>query len=397
MKNQDLAIEQIIKDIEKHGIVDAMGDGISIQDTSYKILYENKVHIDLIGDYVGKYCYEAYQGKDNICEGCPLTMTFNDGGNHTIENSALIDNEIRYFEITASPLKDSSGKIIAGIEIVREITDRKNSMEQMRESEKKYHKLYSSMTEGVCIHEIIYNDFNKAVDYMILDVNPAYELLTNLKIERAVGSKASELYGTGEPPFLKIYSKVADTGESNYFETYFSPMEKHFSISVFSPGKGQFATVFEDITERKKSEEHLRQQALSLEQKNIALKEIIEQIDIEKKRTKNDISSNIENVLLPIVSKIEMNETLIKYKEMLKYHLNELASSYGHKISKKTYRLSLKEIEICNMMKSGLTSKEIGEMMHISSQTVDKHRRNIRKKLGLTNEKVNLASYLQQL
>ncbi|MCK5286279.1 MAG: hypothetical protein KAJ59_00565, partial [Thermodesulfovibrionia bacterium] len=70
MKNNFL--KQLIKEIVEQGIVDAIGDGVSIQDTQFKILYENKAHKDIIGDHIGEYCYKAYQGKDNICEGCPL-------------------------------------------------------------------------------------------------------------------------------------------------------------------------------------------------------------------------------------------------------------------------------------------------------------------------------------
>ena len=51
----------------------------------------------------------------------------------------------------------------------------------------------------------------------------------------------------------------AETGQSKKFETYFSPMDKYFSISVFSPKKGKFATVFDNITERKKADETLKE------------------------------------------------------------------------------------------------------------------------------------------
>jgi hypothetical protein len=60
------------------------------------------------------------------------------------------------------------------------------------------------------------------------------------------------IYGTGNPPFLEIYAKVADTRQPASFDTYFPPMDKHFSISVYSPRPGQFATIFTDITEHKK-------------------------------------------------------------------------------------------------------------------------------------------------
>jgi PAS domain S-box-containing protein len=130
--------------------------------------------------------------------------------------------------------------------------------DEIRNSEEKYHSLYSSMREGVALHEIIYNQSQEAVDYIILDINPAYEKITGLNRSEVVGMKASVLYGTGTPPYLEFYAPVAENAEPTEFESYFEPMDKTFHISVVSPGKGKFATIFEDITERKQAEELLQ-------------------------------------------------------------------------------------------------------------------------------------------
>lgn len=127
------------------------------------------------------------------------------------------------------------------------------------ESERRYRTLYESMIEGVCLHEIIYDSDGRAVDYKIIDTNPRYEEILNLKNDDVTGRPASEIYNTFPPPFLDIYARVAETGEPEKFDTWFPPMKKHFLISTFSPARGQFATVFEDITERKNMETSLRQ------------------------------------------------------------------------------------------------------------------------------------------
>lgn len=125
--------------------------------------------------------------------------------------------------------------------------------QKLKESEEKFRTLYSSMNEGVSLQEIIYKE-GRAIDYKIIDVNPAYELLTGIKKENAVGKRGSKLYGAEGLLYLDKYAKVANTRASITFEAYFPKSNKYFIISVFSPKKRQFATVFTDITEQKKAE-----------------------------------------------------------------------------------------------------------------------------------------------
>ena len=130
--------------------------------------------------------------------------------------------------------------------------------EALRKTESKFSDLCSSVTEGVALHEIIYDKATgAAVDYVITDVNPAFEKIMGLSAEESKGKKASELYGTGTPPYLDIYAQVSSTGKPYSFETYFPPMDKHFFISCTSFAKGKFTTVFHDVTESKKSEDAL--------------------------------------------------------------------------------------------------------------------------------------------
>jgi PAS domain S-box-containing protein len=137
---------------------------------------------------------------------------------------------------------------------------RKQAEEAIQQSEQKFSALYSSMTEGVALHEILYNSTGKPIDYRIIDVNHAFESILGISKENAIGQKASELYGLNSPPYLDIYTKVISSGKPELFETYFEPMKKYFNISVFSPAKGKFATVFEDITERRKVEQEIIKQ-----------------------------------------------------------------------------------------------------------------------------------------
>jgi PAS domain S-box-containing protein len=139
-----------------------------------------------------------------------------------------------------------------------DITDRKEAEEALRDSEVKYRTLYSSMNEGVALHEIIYDDDGAAIDYLFLDVNPAYEKILGLEQEKVIARKATEVYRTDEAPFLDIYARVASSGDPVVFEEHVESLKKTFRISVFSPGPGRFATIFEDTTEYKRFEDRIK-------------------------------------------------------------------------------------------------------------------------------------------
>ncbi|HEY9247223.1 MAG TPA: PAS domain S-box protein, partial [Candidatus Methanoperedens sp.] len=137
--------------IKTEAVIAAIGDGISIQDTNYRVLYQNQLAKDMVGDHTGEYCYKAYQCEDQVCEGCHLTMSFEDGGIHKQEQRRITDEGILHYEIIASPLRDSTGKVIAGIEAVRDITQRKQTEEKLRENEERFRRIFEDGPLGMII------------------------------------------------------------------------------------------------------------------------------------------------------------------------------------------------------------------------------------------------------
>ncbi|MBN1431721.1 MAG: PAS domain S-box protein [Methanomicrobiaceae archaeon] len=139
-----------------------------------------------------------------------------------------------------------------------DITELKNTGIALLEKEKIFRLLFENMSEGVAIHDLAYKS-GIPVDYIITDVNIAFESITGINSKNAVGSLASELYGLGMPPYLEIYSQVALSGTPRNFEVHFGPLDKYLEISVVSPRKDSFATIFTDITDRKRSDITLKE------------------------------------------------------------------------------------------------------------------------------------------
>ena len=126
-----------------------------------------------------------------------------------------------------------------------------NSTDKYRKLLNKFHAIFLYMNEGVAVYELVYGKDGKAINYKVIEVNTAYEKILNLSKKKILGKTATAIYGTSLPPFIEIYNKVSETGKPVKFDVFFEPLEKHFSISVFSLYKTNFITVFSDITERK--------------------------------------------------------------------------------------------------------------------------------------------------
>jgi len=106
-------------------ILSAMGDAVSVLDTDFKVLYQNQAHRELTGIQEGEYCYATYHQRDTVCPGCDLVETFADGLVRHREKGFETEGGTSYREIYTAPLRDANGTIIAGIESMRDTTERK--------------------------------------------------------------------------------------------------------------------------------------------------------------------------------------------------------------------------------------------------------------------------------
>lgn len=182
-------------------------------------------------------------------------------------------------ELLVHAVTNEKNRVLYYYSFINDITERRKSIDALRESERKFRSLFENMIEGAAIHEIIYDEAGNPIDYIIIDINPAYSRQTGLLRDAVIGKKASEAYSTGTPPYFDVYYRVVSTMNPESFETYFDPLKKYFKISVFSPEINRFDTIFEDITGRKVTEEKLK---YSLNEKEALIRELYH-------RTKNNM------------------------------------------------------------------------------------------------------------
>lgn len=168
---------------------------------------------------------------------------------------------------TKIPLLDINDQIIGILGVFDDITERIKSNSLIRENATKFKNLFESMNEGVAIHDLVFDENNQPIDYIITDVNPSFERQTSILKNSVIGKKATDAYGVENAPYLKEYAEVVLTGNPYEFETYFPPLDKYFNISVTSPRKGSFVTVFQDITENKHAAEEIKNLNAELEER----------------------------------------------------------------------------------------------------------------------------------
>jgi len=144
-----------------------------------------------------------------------------------------------------------------------DVVERAVPEQALREADLKYRFLFDHMMNGFAYHKVLFDDQGKPVDYIYLEVNNAFEKMTGLKKGDVVGKRVTELIPGVEHEqanWIEKYGNVVLTGKPISFENYSEGLRRWYSVSAYSPGTPYFATVFEDITERKQAEERERQE-----------------------------------------------------------------------------------------------------------------------------------------
>jgi PAS domain S-box-containing protein len=240
-------------------ILDAVADGISIQGPDYRVLYQNRTHRAFLGDHLGKFCYAAYEQRPSLCGNCPVTRTFADGGIHTEERSAEIGAELRHFEITASPLFDASGSIIAGIETVREITGRVRADRSLRDSEQRFRMLFEESKDVFYI---------STMDGRFIEINPAgVELFGYASKEELLAVNIGRDIYVNPEDRKRFVELVNETSYAREYEVLMKRKDGEklwvlITSTALHDSQGSvtgFRGIIRDVTEHKKLEQQLLQ------------------------------------------------------------------------------------------------------------------------------------------
>lgn len=192
-------------------IILGMSDGLAIIDRDFKIVYENEISRTNIGNHVGELCYRAVYGRDDVCEGCAVIRCFSDGRVYKKESSRIIDGKSVHFEITASPLRNSTGEITGAIEISRDITERKKAEDAIVESRQQLLDIINFLPDATFVID---------TEGKVIAWNRAMEELAGVGAEAMLGKDCYEyalpFHGERRPMLIDFVFGSLEEAETKY-------------------------------------------------------------------------------------------------------------------------------------------------------------------------------------
>ncbi len=284
---------------------------------------------------------------------------------------------------------------------------RKQAEEALRESEGKLNAMLQSIGDHMSMMD---KDLN-----IIWANKTAKEIFDN----DIIGKKCYEIYyQRKEPcePYPCITLKAFQDGKNHKHET--KVIDKsgkkiffHSTANIALRDKQGNPTavlkIFRDITEHKQAElaliergKELENKTHELEEVNAALRVLLKHRDEDKKDLEDKVVANVKKLVFPYVEKLNnsrLNDRQMVYLNIIKSNLEDIITPFLHQLSSKYSYLTPNEIQVAGFVKDGKTTKEIAELLNSSTGTIDFHRNNLRKKLGLRNTKTNLRSFLLHL
>jgi PAS domain S-box-containing protein len=327
----------------------------------------------------------------------------------------------RAMEVSLYPVTDAAGNVTRLAVFANDVTGREEAVAAVQMSEERLRQQYDNLPIPAFRWEYAEGEF------VLRDCNEAGAKISRRNAPTLFGIKASEMYRDRpdiQADLRKAYQeKTSHCREMNYRFKLSGFEIKLIAHYVFIPSS--YVMVYTiDLTEQRKAEEDFRalyeqlqvkieertrelagaNEQLSIEreslrQKNIALTEVIGEAGRSRKALALAIQSNIDKVVLPILEKLQdkLDPNSKHLAKLARTSLEDLMSQFGIALGTRSSQLTIREIELCNLILRGRTTKEIAELRSTSVQTVLTQRKIIRRKLDIQGKKTNLAAFLASM
>ena len=445
-------MEQALRDSEHRfrNLIEAIDEYIAETDSTGRCTYASPKIFDFIGyhpeEVLGKRPFdfmkfdEAERVKKLFYEKAVKGQPF-----YYLENTLIHRNGTPVvMETSGTPFFGEDGTLLGYRTISRDITKRKEASEALARAEAKYRDIFENAVEGIyrSIPAGKYVDVNPAFarifgydspEALITDVNDIGRQLytdpeTRRECVRVVEEKGHGSFeitirrrdGSTGWVFNNVRAVRDDRGQTLFYEGFVEDITERKRMEEkirraydemeerVRERTEELARVNEalrlDIEERKRIEETLRlheselqSRSRKLEDLNTTLRTLLEQRDQDRKLLEERVIANINKLVTPALEKLKatpLTRQGASFAAVLETNLREIISPFSQQLSAQSASLTQTEIQIANCIMQGMRSKEIAAMLKLSKGTIDFYRNNIRKKLGIRNQKANLQSYL---
>ena len=304
------------------------------------------------------------------------------------------DRKKMWVSINARTVRGEDGRTLYYEGTIEDISRRKEMENALRASEQRYRTFMDATADGVFLKDeqlryIIVNkrlrtvfgkDESEILGKTDFEMRPAQDAVKAARADKK-SLKSSSIVISEEPIGRRIY------------ET------RRFAINLGEKAKciGGFVR---DITERKRAEEELKVKSLNLEEVNAALRVLLKQREQDKTEMEDKILNNVKKLVLPYVEKLKerrLDQEQKTYVDILETNLKNIISPFVQKMTSLYSHFTPTEIMVANLIKEGRTIKEIAKIAGVSENAINRHRQNVRNKLGLNKRKINLKTHLMML
>ena len=401
-----------------NAIVDSLPFDVFALDRNNRYFMQNSICKKNWGDLIGKSPEDLSINKEtlNLWVNNNRRALSGETVADEVEYQKLEGNKCSYYNIIA-PIRDEK-KIFGILVVLVDISNLKKAEEALRENRSKLSAMLASIGDHMSMMD---KDLN------ILWTNEIAKKIFGNDIK---GKKCYEVYHKRtEPcePYPCIALRAFQDGKIHKHDTKVidkdgKPVFFHCTANVALRDKeGKPTAVLEisrDITEKIRADNALQKaqdelehrvkertreleiKTNSLEEINIAMKVLLKKREEDKTELENNVLTNVKELIVPYFEKIKktkLDDQQESFLSIIESYLNEIISPFTRKMSLKYLNLTPTEIEIANLIRHGSATKKIAELMHISPRTVETHRKNIRRKVGLKAKKKNLRSHLLSL
>ena len=299
-------------------------------------------------------------------------------------------------EINAHIIYDEVGNIAGTEGIARDVSEQKQAEGALRNSEERYSSIVENSLNAIIVYEQkdilfaneaffkVFGYDRKELEGIVVD-----DILSAEVVEATAELRRRRMAGVTKKSTVYETKARRKDGEIFYIE---------ISVCLVPYRNKLFCMAFlSDIDRRKQAENELANKTKSLEETNVALNILLKKRERDKKDIEERVVSNVKMMVEPYLRhlrKKDLDNGQITAMDLIESGLNEIVSSFSVKLSSKHLGLTPGELRVAYLIKEGKRTKDIADLLNLSTKTIEGFRKNLRKKFGLTNTKMNLRTHL---